>query len=164
MTATRLGQPLTACGVELQPNAERHLRTRLRLAQTYPADLLAETLNVAARCSFSMDELRYHNPADVIPAGETPASYLRRITYEGAGRHPGQGAGPDRARARTDQRPEVRALLPDGGRHRAVRPLAADPLPGARVGGEFSGLLLRRRHRGRSGARWLATTAPSASP
>jgi error-prone DNA polymerase len=86
LTSTRVGKPLTECGVDLQPNAERHLRTRLRLAQTYPNDLLAETLNVAARCHFSLDELRYQYPDEVVPAGETAASYLRRITYEGAGR------------------------------------------------------------------------------
>ncbi|HWH81279.1 MAG TPA: error-prone DNA polymerase [Burkholderiaceae bacterium] len=86
LTATRVGKPLTECGLDLQPNAERHLRTRLRLAQTYPEDLLAETLAVAARCVFSLDELRYQYPDEVVPAGETPASYLRRITYEGAGR------------------------------------------------------------------------------
>jgi error-prone DNA polymerase len=86
MTATRLGKPLTECGLELQPNAERHLRTRLRLAQTYSFELLAETLQVASRCNFSLDELRYQYPDEVVPAGETPAGYLRRITYEGAGR------------------------------------------------------------------------------
>ena len=86
LTSTRLGKPLTDCGLELQPNAERHLRTRLRLAQTYAPELLAETLKVAARCSFSLDELRYQYPDEVVPAGETPAGYLRRLTYEGAGR------------------------------------------------------------------------------
>ena len=85
MTATRIGRPLTECGLALQPNAERHLRTRLRLAQTYPPDLLKETLRVAARCRFSLDELRYQYPDEVVPAGETPSSYLRRLTYEGAG-------------------------------------------------------------------------------
>jgi len=67
-------------------NSERHLRTRLRLAQTYPPELLAETLRVAERCTFSLDELRYQYPDEVVPAGETPQSYLRRLTYEGAGR------------------------------------------------------------------------------
>ena len=86
MTATRVGKPLTECGYALQPNAERHLRTRLRIVQSYPADLVEETLRVAARCSFSLDELRYQYPDEVVPNGETPASYLRRITYEGAGR------------------------------------------------------------------------------
>ena len=91
LTATRLGRRLTECGFELQANAERHLRSRLRLAQTYPPELLAETLNVACRCHFSLDELKYQYPQEVVPAGETPAGYLRRMTYEGAGRRWPQG-------------------------------------------------------------------------
>ncbi|BAL95149.1 error-prone DNA polymerase [Rubrivivax gelatinosus] len=91
MTSTRVGKPLTECGSALQPNAERHLRTRLRLAQTYPDKLLAETLVVAARCNFSLDELRYQYPDEVVPSGHSPASYLRQITYEGAGRRWPQG-------------------------------------------------------------------------
>jgi error-prone DNA polymerase len=86
MTATRVGKPLTECGLELQCNSERHLRTRLRLAQTFPSDLLEETLRIAERCNFSLDELSYQYPDEVVPAGETPTSYLRRLTYEGAGR------------------------------------------------------------------------------
>jgi len=91
LTATRIGEPLTECGRELQRSAEHHLRSRLRLAQTYPEDLLAQTLAVAARCTFSLDELRYQYPDEVVPEGETPASYLRRATYEGAGRRWPQG-------------------------------------------------------------------------
>ena len=86
MTATRMGKPLTQCGFDLQSNAERHLRSRLRLAQTYPQELLAQTLEVAKRCHFSLDELKYQYPQEVVPDGETPTSYLRRVTYEGAGR------------------------------------------------------------------------------
>ncbi|MBV7542676.1 error-prone DNA polymerase [Acidovorax sp. sic0104] len=86
LTATRVGKPLTECGHALQRSAELHLRTRLRLAQTFPAELLAETLKVAARCSFSLDELKYQYPDEVVPAGHTAASHLRQVTYEGAGR------------------------------------------------------------------------------
>nr|WP_315848384.1 error-prone DNA polymerase [uncultured Rhodoferax sp.] len=86
LTATRVCKPLTDCGLELQQNAERHLRTRLRMGQAFPNDLLAETLNVAARCTFSLEELQYQYPEEVVPKGETPESYLRRVTYEGAGR------------------------------------------------------------------------------
>ena len=86
LTATRVGKRLTECGHALQRSAEQHLRTRLRLAQTFPAELLAETLNVAARCSFSLDELKYQYPDEVVPAGHSAASYLRQVTYEGAGR------------------------------------------------------------------------------
>ena len=86
LTAIRLGKPIADCGHDLQPSAERHLRSRLRLALTYPPELLAETLRVAARCQFSLDELRYRYPKEVVPAGETADSYLRRRVYEGAGR------------------------------------------------------------------------------
>ena len=84
LTAIRLRRPLTACGLDLQPNAERHLRTRLRLAQVYPPALLAQTLVVAARCRFSLDELTYHYPDEFIPPGETAASHLRTLTWAGA--------------------------------------------------------------------------------
>lgn len=86
MTAIRLGKPLTQCGKALDINAERHLRTRGRLARTFPEDLLAETLKVAARCDFNLDELAYQYPAEVIPEGESATSYLRKLTYQGAGR------------------------------------------------------------------------------
>jgi error-prone DNA polymerase len=94
LTATRIGKPLTECGHALHRSAERHLRTRLRLAQTFPADLLAETLNVAARCSFSLDELKYQYPDEVVPRGYTAASFLRQVTYEGAGRRWPEGVSP----------------------------------------------------------------------
>jgi error-prone DNA polymerase len=86
LTATRVGKPLTDCGLALQANAERHLRTRLRLAQLHAPELLAETLRIVDLCTFSLDELRYQYPDEVVPDGETPSSYLRRLTYEGAGR------------------------------------------------------------------------------
>lgn len=86
LTAIRIGKPLTECGYALERSAERHLRSRLRLAQTFPAALLAETLSVAERCNFSLDELKYQYPDEVVPSGHTAASYLRQTAYEGAGR------------------------------------------------------------------------------
>ncbi|WP_070401047.1 error-prone DNA polymerase [Hydrogenophaga sp. PML113] len=101
LSATRLGRPLTDCGQQLQPNAERHLRSRLRLSTTYPSDLLAETLRVAERCAFSLDELRYQYPAEVVPQGRTPASYLRELTERGAARRWPAGT-PDKVRAQIE--------------------------------------------------------------
>ena len=86
MTATRVGKQLVDAGLALQCNSERHLRSRLRLAQRFPVELLTETLRIADRCNFSLSELAYQYPDEVVPEGETPASYLRRLTYEGAGR------------------------------------------------------------------------------
>jgi error-prone DNA polymerase len=83
LTAVRLSKPIAQCGHALYPNAERHLRLRMRLAQLYPADLLAETLAIAERCRFSLDELRYEYPEELVPAGETPASWLRQLAEKG---------------------------------------------------------------------------------
>ncbi len=94
MTATRLNKPIADCGFELQPNAERHLRSRLRLAQLYPADLLAQTLVVAGLCEFSLDEIRYQYPSEVIPADSTPTAHLRLLTETGAARRWPQGLTP----------------------------------------------------------------------
>jgi error-prone DNA polymerase len=83
LTAVRLGRPVAECGQALYPNAERHLRLRMRLAQLYPAELLAQTLAIADRCRFSLDELRYEYPAELVAENETPASWLRKLTGEG---------------------------------------------------------------------------------
>ena len=94
ITAVRVGKPLPQCGFALQPNAEAHLRTRERLAQLYSATLLANTLKVAARCSFNLDELRYQYPEEVILPGMTAAQTLRHFTHEGALRRYPQGVSP----------------------------------------------------------------------
>ncbi|GAB3460379.1 hypothetical protein GCM10027321_19680 [Massilia terrae] len=86
MTAVRLGKAVGACGYGLAQNAEQHLRARLRLANLYPRAALAETVRIAGLCTFSLDELRYEYPNEVVPAGESAASYLRKETYIGAHR------------------------------------------------------------------------------
>ncbi|MEZ5500017.1 MAG: error-prone DNA polymerase [Steroidobacteraceae bacterium] len=94
LTAIRLGTTLGGAGTALYANGERYLRERERLLRIYPRDWLAATVAIAERCHFSLDELRYEYPREVTPAGETPASYLRRITYEGAERRWPQGMAP----------------------------------------------------------------------
>jgi len=87
MTAIKLGRPVHECGFALQANAEAHLRPRMRLAGIYPAALLRATLVVAARCNFSLDEIRdlYRYPRDdMVPPAETPARWLRRLSWQGA--------------------------------------------------------------------------------
>jgi error-prone DNA polymerase len=86
VTAIRLKKPLVECGHALFPNGERHLRSRARLATIYPPALLAETVAIAQRCAFSLDELRYEYPEEIVPPGETPASHLRKLTEDGLAR------------------------------------------------------------------------------
>ncbi len=84
LTAVRLCTTVANAGHALFPNAERHLRKPAHLAALYPAQLLAETLRVADRCTFSLDELRYEYPEEVVPPGRTPADYLRELVLQGA--------------------------------------------------------------------------------
>ncbi|MBC9904356.1 error-prone DNA polymerase [Achromobacter xylosoxidans] len=86
LTGIRTRQPVSQCGYELSGNAEQHLRTRMRLANLYPPQALAQTLAIARRCAFSLDELRYEYPDEIIPRGHTPATYLRQETLAGAAR------------------------------------------------------------------------------
>jgi len=93
LTAIRLRTPVAQCGYALFPNAERHLRSRARLSTIYPLALLAETLAVAGRCRFSLDELRYEYPEEVVPPGETAGSHLRKLVEAGLARRYAMGSG-----------------------------------------------------------------------
>ncbi|MGV7209121.1 error-prone DNA polymerase [Oxalobacteraceae bacterium A2-2] len=81
LAAIRAGKPVAECGYALAQNAEQHLRPRLRLANLYPPQALAETLRMAQACTFSLDELKYEYPDELVPPGHTPASYLREQVY-----------------------------------------------------------------------------------
>ena len=83
LCAIRVGKAVGECGYALAQNAEQHLRARLRLANVYPPQALAETLRIADLCAFSLDSLRYDYPDELVPEQHTPASYLRQETYAG---------------------------------------------------------------------------------
>jgi error-prone DNA polymerase len=83
LSAVRMRTTLAEAAGRLHPNGERHLRQREELARIYPRALLDATLDVAGRVSFSLDELRYEYPRELVPEGHTPTSYLRHLTEEG---------------------------------------------------------------------------------
>jgi error-prone DNA polymerase len=101
LTAVRHGVTVAEAGERLHPNGERHLRAREQLARLYPPGLLAETVKIAALASFSLDELRYEYPHELVPAGETAASHLRALTYTGAAKRWPAGI-PDKMRAQIE--------------------------------------------------------------
>jgi len=84
LTAIRLNVPIAKVGTALYANGERYLREPVRLARLYPQPLLEATVELAHECRFSLKELRYEYPGELVPEGETPTSYLRRLTEEGA--------------------------------------------------------------------------------
>jgi error-prone DNA polymerase len=80
-----------SAGWRLAANAERHLKPAhemARLFRDYP-DAVARTAEIAARCRFSLEELRYDYPIDPVPGGDTPDEALARLAWAGAaGRYP----------------------------------------------------------------------------
>ncbi|QXI40586.1 error-prone DNA polymerase [Pseudomonas xantholysinigenes] len=83
MTAIRAHCPVTEAGRFLFANGERHLRSLEQLRELYPPDLLAQTLALAERCSFDLGELQYQYPRELVPEGQTPASWLRTLCERG---------------------------------------------------------------------------------
>ncbi len=83
LTAIRHRCTLAAAGHRLFPNGERHLRSCEQLARIYPQELLDETLQVAERCEFSLNELRYQYPRELVPHGMEASQHLRNLTEAG---------------------------------------------------------------------------------
>ena len=92
LTAIHHGCSVMSLGARRFANAERHLRRLDQLQKLYPPALLAETLVVARRCHFSLQELRYEYPADVVPPNVTASQQLRFLVGEGLLKRWPQGA------------------------------------------------------------------------
>ncbi|MEM7217532.1 MAG: error-prone DNA polymerase [Pseudomonadota bacterium] len=88
LTAIRHNTSVAELGFELQANAERALHPIDELVTRYPPEMLRRSLEIAAACHFSLDELRYEYPAELVPpqfSGPGGARrYLRELTYHGA--------------------------------------------------------------------------------
>ena len=88
-TALRHNTSIDQLGRKRLANSQQHLRSPDKLQQLYPPSLLQETLRIAGQCDFSLDELRYEYPEEVVPEGYTASSYLRElVTQGGAARWP----------------------------------------------------------------------------
>ncbi len=91
LTCIRHGVTLNTAGRLLRPNAEHALETPHAFAERFPDDTAAirRTEEIAERCRFSLDEIRYRYPLERLPEGATAPDWLRRLTFEGAkGRYP----------------------------------------------------------------------------
>ena len=86
LTCIRTPCTLADAGTRLLANAERHLKTPEEMVTLFAAcpEAIARTVEVADRCHFSLDELRYEYPEELCPAGMTPISFLTRLTWDGA--------------------------------------------------------------------------------
>lgn len=83
LTALRHNTSLEQAGHHLFQNGERYLRPLSVLQRLFPEAWLKESLVIAEQCVFEPGSLRYEYPPDLVPEGESPASYLHRLTWEG---------------------------------------------------------------------------------
>ena len=99
--ALRYRCSIAELGARRLPNAQQHLRQLEQLQRLYPPSLLEETQQIARQCTFSLDELRYEYPEEVVPEGHSARSYLHELTWQGAGLRWPRGV-PASARERID--------------------------------------------------------------
>jgi len=92
LTAIRKKVTVDQAGFALYPNGERYLRSPELIARIYPEELTRETLEIASRIDFSLDEICYEYPDELVPDGETPTSYLRHLSEQGMRRRWPEGA------------------------------------------------------------------------
>ncbi len=88
LTAIRHGIPVASCGRRLKPNAEYTLKPPYAFAKLFDDDpaAVARTIEIAERCNFSLDEIRYRYPSERLPDGTTSSEWLRQQTFQGARR------------------------------------------------------------------------------
>ena len=86
LACIRAGVTLATAGRTIRGNDEYDLKAPTvftRLWADAPAEV-ARTLEIAARCTFSLTELRYRYPSERLPSGITSAEHLRNLTWDGA--------------------------------------------------------------------------------
>jgi error-prone DNA polymerase len=97
ITCIRHGCTIDAAGYRLQKNAERHLKAEAEMRRLFQGFEVAVDRSVAitARCTYSMDELRYEYPTEVIGPNETAQQTLARLAWDGADWRYPQGVPPE---------------------------------------------------------------------
>ncbi|WP_230533028.1 error-prone DNA polymerase [Microvirga roseola] len=87
VSCIRQGCTIDEAGYRLERHADRHLKDPVemeRLFERHP-EAFRRGQEILARCTFSLDELRYQYPSETDP-GETAQEKLERLTWEGARR------------------------------------------------------------------------------
>jgi len=83
VTCIRENCTLQNAGRKLLSNGEQHLRPFETIATLYPAEAIAASIKIADMCHFSLNELNYQYPKELVPSEIKPIDYLRQLTLEG---------------------------------------------------------------------------------
>ncbi len=93
LTCIRERCTIDTAGWRLAANAERHLKSPAKMAALFRDHprALVHAVEIAERCRFSLGELRYEYPEEVVGKGNTPQRELEILTWEGAARRYPEG-------------------------------------------------------------------------
>jgi len=83
VTSIRNNKSVQEMGTALELNGEAYLKSLHQLARLYPSELLDETCAIADLCHFSMNELRYQYPRELVPDNLKPIDHLRNLVIIG---------------------------------------------------------------------------------
>jgi len=88
LTCVREGTTIDQAGLRLEANAERYLQAPAAMARLFRGfeRALWRTNEIAAACTFSLDELSYVYPDEPVPPGFTAQRQLIRLSFKGARR------------------------------------------------------------------------------
>jgi error-prone DNA polymerase len=93
VTCIREHVTLDQAGTRLQANAARYLKTPGEMSHLFRAcpEAIYETLRLADRITFTLDELKQNYPHEPVPPGKTADDHLRDLTQAGLRKHYPQG-------------------------------------------------------------------------
>jgi error-prone DNA polymerase len=88
LTAIREGTTVKDAGFKLFGNEERYLKSPLQMRSLFKdlPDAIQATLEIAQSCTFSLKELTYRYPSELIPHGQTAQSHFEELVMKGAHR------------------------------------------------------------------------------
>ncbi|HEY3798701.1 MAG TPA: PHP domain-containing protein, partial [Caulobacteraceae bacterium] len=86
VTCIREKCTIQTAGLRLEANAERHLKTPEEMARLFARwpEAIDRTRQIAERCTFSLDELKYEYPDEPVPPGKTAIQHLTDLAWAGA--------------------------------------------------------------------------------
>ena len=100
LTCVREKCTIQSAGLKLHANAERYLKApkeMYRIFRQYP-HALANSLAIADACKFSLEELEYIYPEEIVSENRSPMEELTMLTWKGAHEHFGDSI-PDTLRS-----------------------------------------------------------------
>ncbi|HKS88704.1 MAG TPA: PHP domain-containing protein, partial [Stellaceae bacterium] len=130
VTCIREHCTIAEAGFRLLAHAERHLKPAAEMRRLFRGheDAVARSLEIVARCRFSLDELRYEYPEEPVPDGMTPQQRLAQLVWQGAKERLGciaDNASFETAAAQPSQDEEIKEDGIKGHPHPEERPQGA---------------------------------------